>query len=95
MARFVLSRRAERDIRSIWHDIATDNEAAADNLLRRFFDKVELAAGQPEMGAPRPELSPTARILIEGNYIIVYEPMSYGILVVTVVYGGRKPENWL
>ncbi len=47
------------------------------------------------MGAPRPELSPTARILIEGSYVIVYEPMPCGIRIVTVVYGGRKPENWL
>ncbi|WP_186399654.1 type II toxin-antitoxin system RelE/ParE family toxin [Stappia sp. P2PMeth1] len=95
MADYVLSPRAERDIRGVWHDIAPDNEAAADALLRRLLDKAELAAGQPEMGAPRPELSPTARILVEGSYIIIYEPMPYGIFVVAVVYGGRNPENWL
>ncbi len=95
MAKYVLSRKAERDIRRIWNDIALDNEAAADGLLRRILDKADLAAGQPNMGAPRPELSPTARILIEGNYIVIYEPMPYGILVVAVVYGGRNPESWL
>lgn len=47
------------------------------------------------MGAPRPELSPTARILIEGNYIIIYEPMPYGIFVVSVVHGARDMANWL
>jgi len=47
------------------------------------------------MGPLRPDLSPTARILIEGRYIAIYEPMSYGIFVVTVVYGPRDVENWL
>ncbi|SNZ19430.1 hypothetical protein SAMN06265368_2515 [Cohaesibacter gelatinilyticus] len=47
------------------------------------------------MGAPRPELSQTARLLIEGSYIAIYEPKSYGVFIVAVVYGGRKPENWL
>lgn len=95
MAKYVLSPRAEKDIRGIWQDIAPDNEAAADALLRRLLDRIELAASQPEMGAPRPELSPTARILVEGSYIVIYEPMPYGLFVVAVVYGGRKPENWL
>lgn len=95
MAKYVLSPRAEQDIRAIWQAIAPDNEAAADALLKRFLEKAELAADQPEMGTLRPELSSTARILIEGNYILIYEPMPYGILVVAVVYGGRKPESWL
>lgn len=45
-------------------------------------------------GASRPEISPTARILI-GRYIIIYDPMPYGIFVVAVVYGPRDVENWL
>jgi plasmid stabilization system protein ParE len=95
VASFILSPRAEEDIRGIWRDIALDNEPAADALLRRMFDKIELAAEQPQMGAPRPELSATARILIEGKYIVIYEPKSEGLFVVAVVYGGRNPENWL
>ncbi len=47
------------------------------------------------MGSGRPELSPTARILIEGRYVVIYEPMTYGIFVVAVVYGPRDVENWL
>ena len=95
MAECLFSPRAEEDIREIWQNIAADNERAADNLLRRMMDKAALAATQPEMGVSRPELSPTARILIEGNYIIIYEPTPYGIFVVAIVYGGRNPENWL
>lgn len=95
MARYVLSRRAEQDIRAIWHEIALENEPAADNLLRRFLERADLAATQPHMGAPRPELSPTARLLVEGNYLLIYEPMDYGILIVAIVHGGRNPETWL
>ena len=95
MPKYTLSPRAEEDLRGFWRDIARDNERAADALLRRILDKAELAAAHPHMGSPRPELSATARILIEGRYIAIYEPMPYGILVVAVVYGPRDMENWL
>lgn len=95
MAKYIFSPRAEEDLRDIWRAIAPDNERAADGLLRRILDKAELAAGQPMMGVSRSELSPTARILIEGRYIIIYEPMPYGIFVVAVVYGPRDMDNWL
>ena len=55
----------------------------------------DVAADMPGVGSPRPELSRTARILVEGRYVIIYEPMPYGILVVAVVHGMRNPENWL
>ncbi|HEY0121624.1 MAG TPA: type II toxin-antitoxin system RelE/ParE family toxin [Rhizobium sp.] len=95
MAKYILSPKAEEDLREIWRAIAPDNERAADALLTRIMDKAKLAAEQPLMGSPRPELSPTARILIEGRYIVIYEPMPDGIFVVAVVYGPRDVENWL
>jgi toxin ParE1/3/4 len=75
--------------------IAIDNEKAADKLLMRIFDKLELAAEHPKMGTARPELSVTARVLIEGRYIVIYEPQMESILVVAVVHGMRAPEHWL
>lgn len=95
MAEARLSPRAEQDLRDIWHNIAIDNEHAADTLLRHMLEKADLAATQPNMGVARPELSRSARTLIEGNYILIYEPMAYGILVVAIVHGGRNPENWV
>lgn len=95
MAEARLSPRAEQDLRDIWQNIAIDNEPAADALLRRILEKTDLAATQPKMGVARPELSFTARILVEGNYILIYEPMAYGILVVAIVHGGRDSEGWL
>ncbi len=82
-------------MRQIWRDIAPDNERAADALLRRILEKAELAAEYPNLGPARPELSPTARILIEGRYVVIYDPMPYGIFVVAIVYGPRDIETWL
>ena len=95
MAKAVFSPRAEQDLREIWRSIAPDNEPAADALLLRILDKAELASGQPRMGSPRPEFSATARLLVEGRYVIIYEPMAYGIFVVTIVHGARDMESWL
>lgn len=95
MARYEFTPEAEQNLRDIWRHIAPDNEPAADALLLRIFNQIELASRQPLMGTQRPELSNTARILIEGNYIIIYEPMPYGVLIVAIVYGGRNPRNWL
>ena len=56
MGKYRLPPRAEQDLRDIWHSIAPDNEVAADSLLTRILGRLELAAGQPHMGAARPEL---------------------------------------
>ena len=95
MAKYKLTPRAQQDLRDIWNYIAPDDERAADKLLNRLLDKFELAAEHPEMGSPRPGLSATARILIEGNYVAMYEPLSDGIEIIGVVYGTRDPSNWL
>ncbi|MBZ9771825.1 type II toxin-antitoxin system RelE/ParE family toxin [Mesorhizobium sp. CO1-1-8] len=95
MARYRFTPGASQDLRDIWHTIAADNEKAADKLLMRIFDKVELAAQHSRMGAARPDLSATARVLIEGRYIVIYEPQSDGVLVVAIVHGMRDPEHWL
>lgn len=95
MADYTLTPRAEEDLRAIWRTIAAENESAADKLLRRILDRLSLAARQPRMGSPRPELSATARLLVEGRYVIIYEPIPSGILAVAIVHGMRDPETWL
>ncbi|ESW87244.1 MULTISPECIES: type II toxin-antitoxin system RelE/ParE family toxin [unclassified Mesorhizobium] len=65
MASHRLTPRASQDLRDIWHTIAADNEKAADRLLMRIFERLELAAQHPKMGSARPELSATARVLVE------------------------------
>lgn len=95
MASLVFTPRAEADLYEVWAGIAADNVGAADSLYRRIMHKVELAADSPYIGAARPELSPTARILVEGLYIVIYEPQPDGVMVVAIVHGMRNPESWL
>lgn len=95
MAKVSFTPRAEADLFDIWATIAADNIPAADGMFHRIMHKVQLAAGQPQMGVARPELSPTARILVEGRYVMIYEPQPTGVLVVAIVHGMRDPESWL
>lgn len=47
------------------------------------------------MGSPHPEFGNNARMLVEGNYKIVYVPTKDGILVTAIVHSRRLPANWL
>ena len=95
MARARLTPRAEADLYEIWSTIAVDSLQAADRMIERIMRSGALAADQPLMRAARPELSPTARILVQGRYVVIYEPERDGILIVAVVHGMRDPESWL
>ncbi|WP_348626544.1 MULTISPECIES: type II toxin-antitoxin system RelE/ParE family toxin [unclassified Mesorhizobium] len=61
----------------------------------RIFERLEPAAQHPKMGSARPELSATARVLVEGRYIIIYEPQPDGVIAVAIVHGMRDPDHWL
>jgi plasmid stabilization system protein ParE len=82
-------------MRDIWRNIAVHNETAANKLVGKLFDKFELVALHPEMGVARPDISLAARIIVEGNYITIYEPTDYGTEIVVVVHGMRDPAHWL
>lgn len=89
------SKKARAGIAKIWNDIATENPAAADELYLRIFDRIEAAVIHPSMGSPRPEFGRDARMLVEGNYKIVYVPAKDGILITAIVHARRLPSNWL
>ena len=95
MAKYRLTPRAEEDLREIWRTIAVESERAADKLLLRMLERLALAASQPQMGVARPELSASARILVEGRYVIIYEPTHDGVVAIAIVHGMRDPEQWL
>jgi toxin ParE1/3/4 len=89
VAKFTLTPRAEADLQDIWLSIALDSQRAADGQISRIMEKIYVASEFPLMGVARPELSKTARILIAGNYIVIYEPLAAGLKVVSVVHGAR------
>jgi toxin ParE1/3/4 len=69
----VITRSARDNFRRIWRYIALDNEDAADRLLLAIDKKIELLREHPDSGATRPEISPNARVLVQGSYLILYE----------------------
>ena len=58
-------------------------------MLRRISKKLSHLAQFPEMGVPRPDIAPSARMLVEANYLILYEGTTEGVEVVRVLHGAR------
>ena len=73
VAELFVSRRAEADLRSIWRYIAYDNPAAADRVVLRIDKKMQLLRRFPTIGALRNDLRRGMRMLVEGNYLLLYE----------------------
>ncbi len=75
MIRIIYTRRAEEELRSIWRYIAedNDNEPAADRILLAIGAKIELLRNHPRLGPRRSDIADSARLLIEGHFLILYE----------------------
>lgn len=73
MAELFVTRRAEADLRSIWRYIAYDNPAAADRILLRIDERMQILRRFPQIGALRNDIRRGMRMLVEGNYLLLYE----------------------
>jgi toxin ParE1/3/4 len=73
VAELFVSRRAETDLREIWRYIASDNPTAADRVLLRIDAKLQILRQFPKIGALRNDIRRDMRMLVEGNYLLLYE----------------------
>ncbi len=73
MTSVVVSPAAARDLEDIWLTIAGDNALAATRLVRAIGAKINHLADYPRRGPRRPDIRPTARMLVEGPYLVLYE----------------------
>lgn len=64
---------AREDLIEIYTYIALDKPSAAERIFNAIEAKVGLLREDPRLGARRPEIRPSTRILIEGPYLILYE----------------------
>jgi toxin ParE1/3/4 len=64
---------AREDLLDIYLTIGIDNVAAAERLYTAIEGKVSLLTAHPRLGVRRPEIAPTARMLVEGVYLLLYE----------------------
>lgn len=94
MARPVVSRRAQQDLRRIWRWEARDAGARrADEFLDHILAICGLFAAQPQAGRLRPEFGPAIRSCRSGPYLIFYR--SCGAEIVRVIDGRRDlPVAW-
>jgi toxin ParE1/3/4 len=92
VAELFASRRAEADLRSIWRYIAFDNPAAANRTLLRLDKRMQILRRFPAIGALRNDIRRGMRMLVEGNYLLLYEYDSKKdeVDVIAVVDGRRE-----
>jgi addiction module RelE/StbE family toxin len=93
--KIVFDGEALADLRNIHNWIAKDSPRAADRVVSRIFDKVEVLAlpGLAHIG--RPGRDHGTRELIEAPYIVVYEVHEDRdlIVILAVVHGAQDRER--
>jgi toxin ParE1/3/4 len=73
MASLFVTRRAEDELRDIWRYIAADSPDAADRLLLRIGERLDRLRDFPNIGTLRDDIRPGFRMLVEGNYLLLYD----------------------
>jgi toxin ParE1/3/4 len=82
-----LTRRARRDVLSIWNRVAKDSESAADRFIDLLVHHFQILGDVPYAGRRRDELRPGYRSFPVGEYLIFYRIMEPGIRIMHVVHG--------
>ncbi len=80
---------AELDFDEIWFSIAQSNIKVADSFVDRIKQKLDILGTFPESGPKRPDILPNCRILVEGQYVVLYVFENAVIKVLRVVHGAR------
>ena len=92
MSRFRLTHLANRDLDEIATYIARDNPPAAHRLVDKLFERFEMLTRQPLIGESCAELAPNLRNFPLGSYVIYYQPVDDGVVIVRVVHGARDVD---
>lgn len=90
MADVRLSASARADLVDLLLAIELKNPPAAKRLEGRLRRKFSLLADVPFVGSSRPEFGENARILTEGNYVILHRVEGAVVTVLRVVHGARN-----
>jgi toxin ParE1/3/4 len=87
---------AREDLLDIYVTIGLDNPSAAERLFTAMEDHAARLIAHPRLGVRRPEIAPSARMIAEGSYLLLYETHPdtndgpiYTIEIVRIVHGHR------
>lgn len=64
---------ALEDLIDIYVTIGLDSADAAERIYSALTARAELLSAFPRMGQRRPDVAPSARVLVEGSYLLLYE----------------------
>ena len=84
---------AEEDIVRLWQRIGLDNPERADSYIDEINATFQLRATMPLSAVARPELRENLRSYPFDNYVVYYEPIIDGILIVRVLHAARDVDD--
>jgi toxin ParE1/3/4 len=87
--RHELSPLARTDLKEIGDYIARDNPHRAISFVEELVGQCQKLAGNPGIGAPRPELAEGLRMLPHGRYLIFYRVDDEVLRIVRVLHSAR------
>ena len=89
MSRYVIARRAQRDLLHIRNWIETDNPSRAVSYVEEMITQFGRLAAMPLMGRNRDDLGRGIRSLVHGNFLVFYRVEPDRIVIVHVVHTKR------
>ncbi len=95
MPHIVRTSRAELDLAEIWTYIARQNPDAADRVMHRIDQRLQLLLADPAMGEPIVRRRRKLRATAVGSYVIYYGLIDDGIDVYRVLHAARRREDHL
>jgi toxin ParE1/3/4 len=94
VSRITFTDDAIQDLQDIYDYIAEDNiDAAADLHQEKLHQRWLPLIDQPRMGRKRDEIRSELRSITEDDYIIYYQIVRDGVLIVRILHGSRDPKR--
>jgi toxin ParE1/3/4 len=95
MANVYYQAKADRDLDEVWFEIAQDSLRRADAYIEQIHETCELIAENPRMGVERPDLDEDVRSFPVDRYVIFYEIIPDGIVILRVWHTARDPKDFI
>jgi plasmid stabilization system protein ParE len=91
MKRYRNTTAARDDLKRISRLITLVKESpqGANRLRARFLENFRLLARNSLIGEACPKFGEHMRIWSVGNYVVIYQPQSYGVDIIQVAHGAR------